>query len=56
MDQLERLERELGLPVVSSNAATLWLGLHRMGLPRAHLPIGRLCRLEPRWTACSRDD
>jgi maleate isomerase len=33
MDQLTRLEAELGVPVVSSNAATLWLGLRRMGVP-----------------------
>jgi maleate isomerase len=54
MDQLERLEAELGLPVVSSNAATLWLGLRSMGVPTAHLPLGRLCGLEPLWTACPR--
>lgn len=47
MDQLARLEAELGVPVVSSNAATLWLGLRRMGVPTAHLPLGRLYELDP---------
>ena len=52
MDQLERLEAELGLPVVSSNSATLWLGLRRIEAPTAHLPLGRLYRLAPAWTFC----
>lgn len=47
MDQVTRLEAELGVPVVSSNAATLWLGLRRMGIPTAHLPLGQLYKLDP---------
>lgn len=50
MDQLARLEAELGLPVISSNSATLWLGLRRIGAPTAQLLLGRLYRLEPTWT------
>ncbi|GEP57811.1 maleate cis-trans isomerase family protein [Reyranella soli] len=52
MDQLTRLEEELGLPVISSNAATLWLALCWMGAPTAQLPRGCLQDLTPDWTIC----
>lgn len=35
---IERLERELSIPVVSSNTATLWDGLHQAGLDPAPVP------------------
>jgi len=53
MDQLTRLEEELGPPVISSNAATLWLALRWMGAPTAQLPRGCLQDLTPDWTICS---
>ena len=38
MDQLARLEAELGLPVISFNAATLWIGLRfLLGFPCSYL-------------------
>lgn len=33
LDRLPALERELGIPVVSSNLATLWAGLRLAGVP-----------------------
>ena len=42
MDQIERLERELGKPVISSNQATLWAILSRMKLDTSGLHGGRL--------------
>jgi len=42
MDQIEPLERELGVPVVSSNSCTLWAALTRIGAPTAGLRLGRL--------------
>ena len=54
MDQLARLERELGLPVISSNAATLWLTLSWMGEPTSSLPQGCLREVAPGWTICRR--
>lgn len=54
MDQFARLEAELGPPVISSNAATLWIGLRRMGVLTPRLPLGRLYDLEPSWTICPR--
>ncbi|MBA2965026.1 MULTISPECIES: aspartate/glutamate racemase family protein [Ramlibacter] len=42
MDQIERLERELSKPVVSSNQATLWDVLRRMKVDSRGLRGGRL--------------
>ncbi len=42
MDQIERLERELGKPVVNSNQATLWDALRRMKVDTRNLRGGRL--------------
>jgi maleate isomerase len=42
MDQIETLERALGLPVICSNSATLWAGLRHLGLPTEGLGLGRL--------------
>jgi maleate isomerase len=47
MDQLVRLEAQLGMPVVSSNSATWWLGLKRIGVPTRHLKLGQLYELNP---------
>jgi maleate isomerase len=56
LDQLARLEAELDVPVVSSNSATLWLGLRRIDAPTAPLPLGCLYKLDPVWTFCARSD
>ncbi|MGZ5903810.1 MAG: maleate cis-trans isomerase family protein [Reyranella sp.] len=56
MDQIARLESELRVPVVSSNAATLWLGLRWIGASTAHLPLGQLYKLDPTWAICARND
>ncbi|MGH8619514.1 MAG: maleate cis-trans isomerase family protein [Burkholderiales bacterium] len=42
MDQLAPLERELGIPVTSSNACTLWTALQHMQAPLQGLALGRL--------------
>lgn len=42
MDQIALLERELGVPVVSSNSCTLWAALTRIGAPTQGLGLGRL--------------
>ena len=39
---IERLETELGKPVVTSNQATLWLGLRALGVTAAVPGAGRL--------------
>lgn len=46
MDQIERLERELGVPVISSNSATLWAGLREAGAETRGLRAGRLYGLD----------
>jgi maleate isomerase len=56
LDQIARLEAELDMPVVSSNSATLWLGLQAINAPIAHLPLGALYKCAPAWTACARED
>jgi hypothetical protein len=50
MDQLARLEAELGIPVISSNSATLWLGLRLIEAQIDRLPLGSLYGLDPTWT------
>lgn len=42
MDQIERLERELDKPVITSNQATLWAVLRKMNLDTRGLHGGRL--------------
>lgn len=42
MDRIELLEHELGKPVVTSNQATLWQTLSRLGLDTRRLRGGRL--------------
>ena len=42
VDTISRLERELGLPVVTSNSATVWATLRALGLPTADIPGGRI--------------
>lgn len=42
MDQIERLERALGRPVVTSNQASLWAALTFLGAPTRRLHGGRL--------------
>lgn len=42
MDQIARLESELGVPVTSSNHCTLWAALTHMKVPTAGLGLGRL--------------
>ncbi len=42
MDQLQTLEAALKMPVISSNQATLWAGLLRMGVDAAGLHGGSL--------------
>ena len=39
---IERLEAELGKPVVTSNQSTLWLGLRALGVTAAVPGAGRL--------------
>jgi maleate isomerase len=42
MDRIPSLERKLGMPVVSSNSATLWRALREAGAPVADLVAGCL--------------
>jgi maleate isomerase len=42
---VDDLERRLGVPVITSNQAILWWCLTRLGLPTAHLALGRLMGL-----------
>ncbi len=44
-DSIEKLEQELGRPVVSSNVATYWHTLRRLGLPDRLEGFGRLAQL-----------
>jgi maleate isomerase len=46
-DTISRLEAELNIPVVTSNAATVWAVLHRLGLATTGIPGGRLFELPP---------
>ncbi len=45
MARLAEMEKELGVPVVSSNSATLWAGLSRMGVETSGIDAGQLFRL-----------
>jgi maleate isomerase len=44
---IEDLERDLGLPVVSSNQALLWASLRALGIGMAVEGLGKLLRLAP---------
>ena len=45
LDQIEQLERNLGVPVTSSNHCTLWAALRHLRVPTAGLGLGRLFEL-----------
>ena len=48
MDQIDMLERELGVPVASSNQSSLWIALRHMGVDASAITPGSLFRLEGR--------
>lgn len=43
---IEDLERELGVPVVSSNQALLWQSLRRLRIDGSRIPLGRLLQAQ----------
>jgi maleate isomerase len=45
LDQIELLERSLGVPVTSSNHCTLWAALRHMNIATTGLGLGRLFEL-----------
>lgn len=45
METIETLEGRLGKPVVTSNAAALWVTLRRLGVDGSRVPAGRIFRL-----------
>ena len=47
MARLAEMEAELGIPVISSNSATVWAGLTRMGVDTSGIDAGRLFRTTP---------
>jgi maleate isomerase len=48
LDTVEILERELDLPVITSNSTAVWLALSRLGINPSDVKAGRLFRLRPR--------
>ena len=48
VDAVETLERELDLPVITSNSAALWLAMTRLGIDTTKTRVGRLFRLSPK--------
>ncbi len=48
VDAVETLERELDLPVITSNSTALWLALSRLGINASEVKAGRLFRLLPK--------
>jgi maleate isomerase len=42
IEVIDPLERDLGLPVISSNTATAWLTLRKLGISEAGLKVGTL--------------
>lgn len=44
LDQIEALEAELGIPLVTSNQASLWAALRRLGVATDGVACGRLFR------------
>ena len=52
METAEAIEDALGLPVVTSNTATMWAALGRMGITAPEVKAGRLFGVSyPRATA-----
>ena len=47
MQVVDELERELDVPVVTSNSATLWFALHRLGIATESVSAGRLFGVAP---------
>ncbi len=47
MDRIEALEAELGKPLVTSNQASLWAALRRLGVDTRNIACGRLFRSGP---------
>ena len=47
MQVVDELERELDVPVVTSNSATLWSALHHLGMDTKPVPAGRLFGVAP---------
>lgn len=45
LDQVEALEAELGVPLVTSNQASLWAALRRLGVAADGVACGRLFRM-----------
>lgn len=52
MDQIDILEREFGVPVISSNQCSLWVALHHMNVDAGAIAPGRLFKTK---TAHDRD-
>jgi maleate cis-trans isomerase len=48
VDAVETLERELDLPVITSNSCALWLAMTRLGVDTTKTRVGRLFRLPPK--------
>jgi maleate isomerase len=48
VDAVETLERELDLPVITSNSAALWLAMTRLGIDTTKTRVGRLFHLSPK--------
>ena len=44
MEIIEDLEAEIGIPVVTSNAASIWLALRRLGVDGGSVAAGRIFR------------
>ncbi len=42
IEAIDHLEQYLGKPVISSNQATLWACLRKLGIPHSHPALGRL--------------
>ena len=45
MEAVERLEAELGIPVVTANSATMWYALRHIGIDGSGIRAGRLFQL-----------
>jgi maleate isomerase len=48
LDAVETLERELDLPVITSNSTALWLAMSRLNVDSSGVKAGRLFRTRPR--------
>jgi maleate isomerase len=45
MEVIDQLERELGKPVITSNQATLWACLKKLGISHSNTKLGRLMEM-----------